>query len=542
MHNLFLGEVLHHCRRVWGIDVAQDKQPAAPKLAQHTLEDQQKILDKIFVATCLRAEKKLVAIRKDYLSAVARFNNIVGTTSSELTKQDLASALLDWNDPKMLRLPPTLNDPAARFWLPADEPPPETSADIQATTLPSWLESPPSNFGSAAHGKLKADLWRTVATVNLVITTVRLWGAMDTSPEEQEVLQNFVHLISAVTLATRRSMTLERAASYDYHMQRYLRGLRSLFDHKLVPNHHLSLHLRPLLELFGPVHGWWAFPFERYNGILQRMNTNSRASDMPATFMRSWYMGSNIRWLMRTTEWPDEPPYGDMIKTFETAFRDRVRGTRVTDILNVVQNRQPLSFSYDPKRAVLLIQDVYESLLRCVNLKTAHLFCSAYSSSGTKNTSLPLAPSGQPVSSIEHDGIRFSAATAPGARDSYVTFRSPTGSVLAGQISQIFYHQRAENGAFVVEPFLIVRAFKSLSEDHAILNPYRRFPDLDTQLVYNEFETRPHVISLNQLVSHFAHYTYTPAGIEEECVVVRSLDRVHGPRRSFCSRTDSPFG
>ncbi|KAI0648765.1 hypothetical protein C8Q79DRAFT_905086, partial [Trametes meyenii] len=323
MHNLFLGEVLHHCRRVWDIDVAQDKQPAAPKLVQRAPEEQQKYLDKIFAATCSRAEKKLAATRKDYLSAVARFNNIVGNTSSELTRQELASALLDWvraslltafhtfntiiqaskNDPKTLRLPPVLNNPATRFRLPADEPPPKTSrydlfsnnvleqvrADIKATTLPSWMEAPPSNFGSSAHGKLKADIWRTVGTVNLVITI-------------------------------------------------YLRGLRSLFDHKLVPNHHLSLHLRPLLELFGPVHGWWAFPFERYNGILQCMNTNSRASDMPATFMKSWYMGANIRWLMRTTEWPDEPVYGDMIETFEAAFRDRVRGTRVTDLLNSVKN------------------------------------------------------------------------------------------------------------------------------------------------------------------------------------------------------------
>ena len=59
MHNLFLGELLHHCRRVWGLDVAQDKQPAASKAIQHTPEEQQKFLDRIFAAVCTKSEKKL---------------------------------------------------------------------------------------------------------------------------------------------------------------------------------------------------------------------------------------------------------------------------------------------------------------------------------------------------------------------------------------------------------------------------------------------------------------------------------------------------
>ena len=69
-------------------------------------------------------------------------------------------------------------------------------------------------------------------------------------------------------------MTEVRAAAYDKHMFAYLCGLRNMFDHEFVPNHHLSLHLYECLVLFGPVHGWWAFPFERYNGLLRRININ----------------------------------------------------------------------------------------------------------------------------------------------------------------------------------------------------------------------------------------------------------------------------
>ncbi len=152
----------------------------------------------------------------------------------------------------------------------------ELRQDIKAIIMPSWLEKPPSNIGDASHGKLKADHWRTLGTVSMVITLVRLWGHAHASREETEALENFMHLIAAVDLATRRSMSPERANAYDSHMEAYLQGLRNLYDAQLVPNHHLSLHLKECLLLFGPTHGWWAFPFERYNGLLQRLKTNNK--------------------------------------------------------------------------------------------------------------------------------------------------------------------------------------------------------------------------------------------------------------------------
>ena len=148
-------------------------------------------------------------------------------------------------------------------------------SDILATYLPSWMERPPVNFGSAAHGKLKADHWRTVCTVNMVITLVRIWSSSTAGPGDHLILENFVHLVIFVDLATRRSMDSERARLFDHHMLAYLQTLRALFEHDLVPNHHLSLHLATCLLLFGPVRGWWAYPFERYNEIIQRLNTNN---------------------------------------------------------------------------------------------------------------------------------------------------------------------------------------------------------------------------------------------------------------------------
>ncbi|KAI9064521.1 hypothetical protein FKP32DRAFT_1611124 [Trametes sanguinea] len=535
MHNLFLGEILHHCKAVWGTAVAEDNQPAAVKSAVHTPEEQQIQLDKVFNAVCAGAEKRLASLRKDYLSAVARFNNVVGETSAELTRQQLAAALLKWdrdNPSESLRLPPVLNEPSARFRLPCDDAPVEKSKydlfdakilqevrhDITSTILPSWMEKPPRNFGSAAHGKLKADQWRTIGTVNLVITLVRIWGSSGASDEEREVLENFIHLVCAVDLASRRSMSAERAASYDRHMEAYLQGLRRLYKHQLVPNHHLSLHLRPLLEAFGPVHGWWAFPFERYNGILQRLNTNSKPAELPTIFMRSWYIGANVRWLIRTTDWPKFPEYDDMLKAFDTAFHDRVRGTRVTAILEASERYR--EFPYDGKREVRLSRRVYTELFATLSAKAATRLQSVYDPVPSSQGYLP--PVGQIVPAVDRDGIRFAVQS----RDSYVTFRSRAGGIVAGQVAEIFYHQRDEGGGLIVEPFLVINAYAQLSPEHSTLDPYRQFSDLNTYLVYDEFDQQAHVVGLADIVSHFAAYKYTPDGIGRDCVVVRSLDRV----------------
>lgn len=192
-------------------------------------------------------------------------------------------------DEKSIRLPAVLDYDAVEFHLKAEAPPDvsryqvlsyevlqQIRHDIVSTYLPSWLQRPPSNFGSPGHGKLKADQWRTVCTINMVITLTRLWSSPSATKLDQRLLENFLHLVSAVELASRCTMSESRVGAYDEHMHTYVRGLREIFNQDLVPNNHLSLHLYVCLMLFGPVYGWWAFPFERLIGILQSTESNSK--------------------------------------------------------------------------------------------------------------------------------------------------------------------------------------------------------------------------------------------------------------------------
>lgn len=150
----------------------------------------------------------------------------------------------------------------------------EIRDDILKITLPSWISSAPKKFGSVAHGKLKADEWRTMCTIILPISLGVKWSHANATERHQMLISNFFDLVTAVIHATRRSVSYQDIVIYKEYMGRYVRTAVRLFGEKLVPNNHLALHLHQPLSRFGPVHSWWAYPFERYNGVLARISTN----------------------------------------------------------------------------------------------------------------------------------------------------------------------------------------------------------------------------------------------------------------------------
>jgi len=154
-------------------------------------------------------------------------------------------------------------------------------SDIRALSTLSWMTSVPSDLGDAAHGKLKADQWRALGTTYLPLSLIRLWGVANNnslrSRRCQDILNITISLLSAVTIASSHSMSPALANSYLQHMQAYFAGLKTLFpEYGFHPNHHLALHLHHYLLLFGPVHAWWTFPFERMIGMLQHMQTSGK--------------------------------------------------------------------------------------------------------------------------------------------------------------------------------------------------------------------------------------------------------------------------
>ncbi len=141
--------------------------------------------------------------------------------------------------------------------------------------VPSWVNPPPLAFGTTRHGKLSADQWRTLCTINLPITLIRTWGFQE--QRRVEMLRNFLDLVEAIELVGLMEIDEERIVRAEVLMEKYLKAVKELYKgQKIKPNHHLALHLGVFLRLFGPVHSWRAFVFERFNYFLQTLDTNMR--------------------------------------------------------------------------------------------------------------------------------------------------------------------------------------------------------------------------------------------------------------------------
>jgi hypothetical protein len=158
-------------------------------------------------------------------------------------------------------------------------------SDIKNTRRPQYQVAPPANLGNPGHGKLKADQWRTCIEFDIPVSVAKLWSR-ETAPKDQapditlhrdQLFRAIMDLAVAVRWGTFYRSSDRHSKIFAANIKDYLQNLLDLYPNiKFRPNHHASLHIGALLSRFGPMHGWWAFPFERVIGILQKVKTNDK--------------------------------------------------------------------------------------------------------------------------------------------------------------------------------------------------------------------------------------------------------------------------
>ncbi|PBK83818.1 hypothetical protein ARMGADRAFT_944438, partial [Armillaria gallica] len=159
--------------------------------------------------------------------------------------------------------------------------------DIASRVVPSHVGRAPAHPREASWGKFTADQWKIFCTIHLPYTLTRLWGSFKDSQDLAEqrrykMLQNFLHLVTAVKLATATTQNDHTIQLYESHMKTYLTTLLELYPGtKISIYQHLSLHFGDQLRHFGPNRAWHCFAFERYNGALQKFNTNNKFGMAP---------------------------------------------------------------------------------------------------------------------------------------------------------------------------------------------------------------------------------------------------------------------
>ncbi len=76
-------------------------------------------------------------------------------------------------------------------------------------------------------------------------------------------------------------------------------------------------------------------------------------------------------------------------------------------------------------------------------------------------------------------------------------------------------------------PFFVTKPYLQLDTADAKLDPYCKFIFAAGQLIYEDCGD-PVVVSLVEVICHFAHTPFTPTNISKQCIHVLPLDRVCG--------------
>lgn len=395
--------------------------------------------------------------------------------------------------------------------------------DREQMLTPSWLSSIPP-YGEKGEGKLKADEWRVLATIYLPVTLIRLWtpqpGSTNVDPLQDQMLKMTMHLLSAVSLACGSTSTAETRDQYLEEMRSYRKCLQELFPkYNCCPNHHNALHLHECMRLFGPVHGWWAFPYERTIGLLQKAHINYQPGEYivnrfivlnmkrsvpfigeyEKTIGRSFHLASRLRALFNKDACPPVIRHcADMFQTLVQPTQWCISGqnTTCTVAVNV----------HDEENRALptSVRDLLRS--------TSHAFRNIVSACRLRC-----------ISAILINGRRFTTDEKH-VGNSCVLFWDEGGNLVPGCIKHIVLASGSERHIYVV----VQRHLPSLVEP----DPFKAYPHLRMQLWSAEFAPECQLISVENIHAHCAKCEIPWVG-RSLCVVI-SLARVMWKFCIFC--------
>jgi hypothetical protein len=286
MHNWIEGILQHHARVKWGMGNVPS--PDTDNVHEQQL---QRALSPVFELEAEIPEQEMMDFQiesqsyNDLPSSITR----VHSQSSLMPVDDIRSDSTD--DPDFH--PSEDSDSEASVEEDPVEIPQNANCIFDANSLskihkcladaviPSWMEWPPKDLGQKSHGKLKADQWLVLFSVFLPLILPEIWHSSTGNSQNHclALLDNFYELVACTNIVCSYAISSSMADSYlDFYI-RYRQSSAILFPNiKSRPNHHYAMHNADLLKFWGPLINLSEFPYERQNGILQKIKTNGHLS------------------------------------------------------------------------------------------------------------------------------------------------------------------------------------------------------------------------------------------------------------------------
>ena len=107
--------------------------------------------------------------------------------------------------------------------------------------------------------------------------------------------------VRACNMLCTRIITTDAIRGAHCYLVEFCRQYVHLYgEENCTPNMHLHLHLKECLLDYGPVQGFWCFPFERFNGVMGKYHTNNNIIEVQ--IMEKFLSEQKIKSLMFTSE------------------------------------------------------------------------------------------------------------------------------------------------------------------------------------------------------------------------------------------------
>ena len=127
----------------------------------------------------------------------------------------------------------------------------------------------PTSIGSG-YGGFTANQWSNWITIFSPVLLKEILPAKD--------LRCWLLFVRACSLLKPRFIRKCDAESADLYLLQYCKTFERLYGPRsITPNMHLHAHLKQCILDYGPLHAFWCYPFERYNGILGSFYSNKRS-------------------------------------------------------------------------------------------------------------------------------------------------------------------------------------------------------------------------------------------------------------------------
>ncbi|PLW35646.1 hypothetical protein PCASD_10226 [Puccinia coronata f. sp. avenae] len=290
MHNIFLGILKFHGQTVLGLKAPKEEKtisnsPLEAKILGPDQSSNSEDDEDIFVQTEL---KQTLGILLEEIVDSDSASDLSYIPDEEENSNDSEDCFTDTNDSddELPKNPKGLFGNTDNTQL--------LHSIIETIILPSWVGRVPRNVGQVSGGKLKADEWAILFTVILVpVVGILCYGK---NKQSQEILDNFLHLISAANIIRQSEIHLREVKSLRIHIQKYLKSLQTIFPNvKYRPNHHLALHIPECMARSGPATGWTGWVYERLNGHLQAIRTNKQMRTLDKSYLKNYVSLVNFK-------------------------------------------------------------------------------------------------------------------------------------------------------------------------------------------------------------------------------------------------------